>query len=61
MHESTSAFCVAIMSETVLRARIAEKEAEMNQVDQKLQALNEKIDTSNRRLPRRPGINGDQV
>lgn len=50
-----------IMSETALRRRLGEKEAEMNGVERKLQAVIDKIETSNKRLPRRPGVNGDQV
>lgn len=44
-----------------LNARLAEKEDEMNKVERKLKAVIEKIETSNKRLPRRPGVNGDQV
>lgn len=47
--------------ETALGARLVEKEAEMNEVERKLQAVIDKIDISNRRLPRRPSVSGDQV
>ena len=49
------------MSEIALRRRLAEKEAEMYEAERKLQAVIDKIETSNRRLPKRPGVNGDQV
>jgi len=49
------------MSETVLVARCQEKEAEMNEVEKRLKLLIEKIDTSTKRLPKRPSVNGDQV
>ena len=49
------------MSEMALRRRLSEKEAEMNAVERKLQAVIDKIETSNKRLPRKPSVNGDQV
>lgn len=49
------------MSETVLVARCHEKEAEMNEVERRLKLLIEKIETSTKRLPKRPSVNGDQV
>lgn len=58
---SASAQPARIMSEVALSARCAAKEAEMNEVERRLVLLIEKIDASSKRLPKRPGVNGDQV